>query len=157
MDDAINAITTHLSIGPYHGWSENRCRYVVIVNRIERRKRTSLEPGSPKQLWWHSGLGWESYPSCHFVSAPWHNQWLFAGHHSRRRSDLAMIWGRKNSCVSTHCNILLLPFLNLECTLPFPPKPEWHKLMDPMALVATKEYCFVVFQNPYFVAYFCML
>lgn len=97
MDDAIDAITTHLSIGPYHGWSEDQCRYVIIVNRIERRKRTSLEPGSPNQLWWHSGLGWESYPSCHLVSAPWHNQWLFAGHHSRRRSDWAMLWGRKTA------------------------------------------------------------
>jgi phosphoenolpyruvate carboxylase len=37
---------------------------------------------------------------------------------------------------------------------PISPKPEWRKLMDSMALVATEEYRSVVFQNPNFMAYF---
>ncbi|CAM6040140.1 unnamed protein product [Sphagnum compactum] len=37
---------------------------------------------------------------------------------------------------------------------PISPKPEWRKLMDLMALVATEEYRSVVFQNPNFMAYF---
>ncbi|CAN6443762.1 unnamed protein product [Victoria cruziana] len=37
---------------------------------------------------------------------------------------------------------------------PAPPKPEWRALMDEMAVVATKEYRSVVFQEPRFVEYF---
>ncbi|KAA3461791.1 phosphoenolpyruvate carboxylase 2 [Gossypium australe] len=37
---------------------------------------------------------------------------------------------------------------------PVSPKPEWRALMDEMAVVATKEYRSVVFQEPRFVEYF---
>ncbi|KAL8461109.1 hypothetical protein ACS0TY_032546 [Phlomoides rotata] len=37
---------------------------------------------------------------------------------------------------------------------PVAPKPEWRALMDEMAVVATKEYRSVVFQEPRFVEYF---
>ncbi|KAL3848754.1 hypothetical protein ACJIZ3_010636 [Penstemon smallii] len=37
---------------------------------------------------------------------------------------------------------------------PAAPKPEWRALMDEMAVVATKEYRSVVFQEPRFVEYF---
>ncbi|PKA66562.1 Phosphoenolpyruvate carboxylase 2 [Apostasia shenzhenica] len=37
---------------------------------------------------------------------------------------------------------------------PISPKPEWRALMDEMAVVATKEYRSVVFQEPRFVEYF---
>lgn len=37
---------------------------------------------------------------------------------------------------------------------PVAPKPEWRSLMDEMAVVATKEYRSVVFQEPRFVEYF---
>ncbi|KAH6785484.1 phosphoenolpyruvate carboxylase 3 [Perilla frutescens var. hirtella] len=37
---------------------------------------------------------------------------------------------------------------------PIAPKPEWRALMDEMAVVATKEYRSVVFQEPRFVEYF---
>lgn len=37
---------------------------------------------------------------------------------------------------------------------PIPPKPEWRALMDEMAVVATKEYRSIVFQEPRFVEYF---
>lgn len=37
---------------------------------------------------------------------------------------------------------------------PVAPKPEWRALMDEMAVVATKEYRSIVFQNPRFVEYF---
>lgn len=37
---------------------------------------------------------------------------------------------------------------------PVSPKPEWRALMDEMAIVATKEYRSVVFQEPRFVEYF---
>lgn len=37
---------------------------------------------------------------------------------------------------------------------PVSPKPEWRALMDKMAIVATKEYRSVVFQEPRFVEYF---
>ncbi|KAK6157557.1 hypothetical protein DH2020_011805 [Rehmannia glutinosa] len=37
---------------------------------------------------------------------------------------------------------------------PIAPKPEWRSLMDEMAVVATKEYRSVVFQEPRFVEYF---
>ncbi|XP_047940289.1 phosphoenolpyruvate carboxylase 2 [Salvia hispanica] len=37
---------------------------------------------------------------------------------------------------------------------PNPPKPEWRALMDEMAVIATKEYRSVVFQEPRFVEYF---
>lgn len=37
---------------------------------------------------------------------------------------------------------------------PISPKPEWRALMDEMAIVATKEYRSVVFQEPAFVEYF---
>ncbi|KAE8720410.1 Phosphoenolpyruvate carboxylase 2 [Hibiscus syriacus] len=37
---------------------------------------------------------------------------------------------------------------------PVSPNPEWRELMDEMALVATKEYRSVVFQEPRFVEYF---
>ncbi|KAK4420659.1 Phosphoenolpyruvate carboxylase 2 [Sesamum alatum] len=37
---------------------------------------------------------------------------------------------------------------------PVAPKPEWRKLMDEMAVIATKEYRSVVFQEPRFVEYF---
>ncbi|KAL0362448.1 UNVERIFIED_CONTAM: Phosphoenolpyruvate carboxylase 1 [Sesamum calycinum] len=37
---------------------------------------------------------------------------------------------------------------------PGAPKPEWRSLMDEMAVVATKEYRSVVFQEPRFVEYF---
>ncbi|RLN08686.1 hypothetical protein C2845_PM11G19530 [Panicum miliaceum] len=37
---------------------------------------------------------------------------------------------------------------------PISPKPEWRALMDEMAVVATKEYRSIVFQEPRFVEYF---
>ncbi|MQM17452.1 hypothetical protein Taro_050423 [Colocasia esculenta] len=37
---------------------------------------------------------------------------------------------------------------------PVSPKPEWRALMDEMAVVATKEYRSIVFQEPRFVEYF---
>ncbi|CAN0896695.1 Phosphoenolpyruvate carboxylase 2 [Linum grandiflorum] len=37
---------------------------------------------------------------------------------------------------------------------PVSPKPEWRALMDEMAVIATKEYRSVVFQEPRFVEYF---
>ncbi|KAL1560617.1 phosphoenolpyruvate carboxylase [Salvia divinorum] len=37
---------------------------------------------------------------------------------------------------------------------PIAPKPEWRALMDEMAVIATKEYRSVVFQEPRFVEYF---
>ncbi|KAL2483428.1 Phosphoenolpyruvate carboxylase 2 [Forsythia ovata] len=37
---------------------------------------------------------------------------------------------------------------------PVAPKPEWRALMDEMAVIATKEYRSVVFQEPRFVEYF---
>ncbi|RLM62024.1 hypothetical protein C2845_PM14G08800 [Panicum miliaceum] len=37
---------------------------------------------------------------------------------------------------------------------PISPKPEWRALLDEMAVVATKEYRSVVFQEPRFVEYF---
>ncbi|KAG6508146.1 hypothetical protein ZIOFF_033517 [Zingiber officinale] len=37
---------------------------------------------------------------------------------------------------------------------PIPPKPEWRSLMDEMAVLATKEYRSIVFQEPRFVEYF---
>ncbi|XWS41157.1 hypothetical protein CRYUN_Cryun17cG0056100 [Craigia yunnanensis] len=37
---------------------------------------------------------------------------------------------------------------------PVSPKPKWRALMDEIAVVATKEYCSVVFQEPRFVEYF---
>ncbi|RLM94125.1 uncharacterized protein C2845_PM08G26020 [Panicum miliaceum] len=37
---------------------------------------------------------------------------------------------------------------------PISPKPEWHALMDEMAIVATKEYRSIVFEEPRFVEYF---
>ncbi|KAK9153017.1 hypothetical protein Sjap_000497 [Stephania japonica] len=37
---------------------------------------------------------------------------------------------------------------------PISPKPEWRKLLDEMAVVATKEYRSIVFQEPRFVEYF---
>ncbi|KAI8012592.1 Phosphoenolpyruvate carboxylase 2 [Camellia lanceoleosa] len=37
---------------------------------------------------------------------------------------------------------------------PVSPKPEWRALMDDMAVVATKEYRSIVFQEPRFVEYF---
>ncbi|XWS10089.1 hypothetical protein CRYUN_Cryun39dG0045700 [Craigia yunnanensis] len=37
---------------------------------------------------------------------------------------------------------------------PVSPKPEWRALMDEMAIVATKEYRSIVFQEPRFVEYF---
>ncbi|KAM7271469.1 hypothetical protein ACFE04_030683 [Oxalis oulophora] len=38
--------------------------------------------------------------------------------------------------------------------LPVSPKPEWRALMDEMAVIATKEYRSIVFQEPRFVEYF---
>ncbi|KAF2302275.1 hypothetical protein GH714_033955 [Hevea brasiliensis] len=37
---------------------------------------------------------------------------------------------------------------------PVSPKPEWRTLMDEMAIIATKEYRSIVFQEPRFVEYF---
>ncbi|KAK2434489.1 phosphoenolpyruvate carboxylase [Trifolium repens] len=37
---------------------------------------------------------------------------------------------------------------------PVSPKPEWRALMDEMAIIATKEYRSIVFQEPRFVEYF---
>lgn len=37
---------------------------------------------------------------------------------------------------------------------PIAPKPEWREIMDAMAVVSTKDYRSVVFQNPKFVEYF---
>jgi phosphoenolpyruvate carboxylase len=37
---------------------------------------------------------------------------------------------------------------------PISPKPEWRAIMDEMAVVATKEYRSIVFQEPRFVEYF---
>lgn len=37
---------------------------------------------------------------------------------------------------------------------PVSPKPEWRALMDEMAVIATKEYRSIVFQEPRFVEYF---
>ncbi|PKA64453.1 Phosphoenolpyruvate carboxylase, housekeeping isozyme [Apostasia shenzhenica] len=37
---------------------------------------------------------------------------------------------------------------------PISPKPEWRELLDEMAVVATKEYRSIVFQEPRFVEYF---
>jgi len=37
---------------------------------------------------------------------------------------------------------------------PISPKPEWRALMDEMAIVATKEYRSIVFEEPRFVEYF---
>jgi phosphoenolpyruvate carboxylase len=37
---------------------------------------------------------------------------------------------------------------------PIAPKPEWREIMDKMAVISTKEYRAVVFQNPKFVEYF---
>ncbi|PVH36793.1 hypothetical protein PAHAL_6G169200 [Panicum hallii] len=37
---------------------------------------------------------------------------------------------------------------------PISPKPEWRALLDEMAVVATKEYRSIVFQEPRFVQYF---
>lgn len=37
---------------------------------------------------------------------------------------------------------------------PISPKPEWRTLMDEMAVIATKEYRSIVFQEPRFVEYF---
>lgn len=37
---------------------------------------------------------------------------------------------------------------------PISPKPEWRKLMDEMAVVATEEYRSIVFKDPRFVEYF---
>jgi hypothetical protein len=37
---------------------------------------------------------------------------------------------------------------------PVSPKPEWRALLDEMAVIATKEYRSIVFQEPRFVEYF---
>jgi phosphoenolpyruvate carboxylase len=37
---------------------------------------------------------------------------------------------------------------------PISPKPEWRVLMDEMAVIATKEYRSIVFEEPHFVEYF---
>uniref|UniRef100_A0A0A9BHA5 Ppc1C n=1 Tax=Arundo donax TaxID=35708 RepID=A0A0A9BHA5_ARUDO len=39
---------------------------------------------------------------------------------------------------------------------PISPKPEWLALMDEMAIVATKEYRSIVFEEPHFVEYWSL-